>query len=81
MQATAWAVQREADILAGKGKPTPDCDLREVLERYALQVSTKKRGTLWEQRRIDWFKTHLPWVLGSKRGQRGCSRSRFNNAR
>jgi len=58
MQTMPRAVHEADDILAGKDKPAPDRSLREVLERYALQVSTKKRGTLWEQLRIDWFKTH-----------------------
>jgi len=61
-QATAWAVLREADILSGKASVATECSLREVLERYAAQVTPQKRNTLWEARHIERLVRDLPFI-------------------
>jgi len=53
-QATAWAVKAEAELYDGV-KAIADKTLRELLERYAREVSVKKRGHKWENDRINLF--------------------------
>lgn len=51
-QAQAWAVQTEAEILAGKTGSIPNKTFGDLLTHYAENVSVKKRGNRWEQVRI-----------------------------
>lgn len=51
-QADAWAVQTEADIIAGKSGAIPDKTFGQLLERYGSEVSVAKRGAKWEITRI-----------------------------
>lgn len=48
----AWAVQTEAEIDGGKLGTIPDKTFGELLERYAEEVSARKRGEKWERDRI-----------------------------
>jgi integrase len=60
-QAKAWGTQIESEILAGKHNDKPTKTLLEALERYAEEVSPKKRGTRWELIRLNAWK-RLPFV-------------------
>lgn len=52
-EATAWANKIEADIVAGKIGRMPDKSFGELLQRYADDVSSAKRGARWELVRIN----------------------------
>lgn len=53
-QAQAWATKTEADLY--DGVPTvADKTLGQLLEKYAREVSVKKRGHKWENDRINLF--------------------------
>lgn len=54
-QAVAWATKFEAELLAGKNGQIPDKTFSELLDRYAKEVSVKKRGVKWERTRISTF--------------------------
>lgn len=51
-EASAWAAQMEADILAGRRGAVPDKCFRDLLDRYAEEVSVTKRGEKWERLRL-----------------------------
>lgn len=51
-QAQDWANREEHLILDGQNNPSKAL-LRDVLERYAREVSTTKRGMVWEVRRLE----------------------------
>ena len=52
-EADAWAAQREAELRA---PPAPESHtLKEALERYAAEVTPKKRSAGWEYKRIRAF--------------------------
>lgn len=51
-EATAWAATTEAEIIAGKRGRVPDKSFGDLLERYADEVSSTKRGERWERMRI-----------------------------
>jgi integrase len=51
-EASAWAAQAEADILAGKLGKVPDKRFADLLRRYRDEVSAKKDGARWELIRI-----------------------------
>ncbi|MCP3870312.1 MAG: site-specific integrase, partial [Gammaproteobacteria bacterium] len=53
-QATAWAIKTEGDLQQGV-KTIVDKTLSDLLERYARDVSTTKRGHKWENDRINLF--------------------------
>jgi len=62
-QAVAWAMQREADILAGRGRgAASDCTLAQALQKYGDEVSPAKAGVRWEQIRIGRFLRELDFV-------------------
>jgi len=62
-QAVAWATQREAEILAGKGRAgSGDFTLLQALEKYRAEVSATKAGRRWEEIRIDRFMRELDFV-------------------
>jgi len=62
-QAVAWATQREADILAGKGRAgSGDFTVLQALEKYRVEVSVGKPGRRWEEIRIDRFARELDFV-------------------
>lgn len=50
-QADAWAAKVEAQILTGEFQPAKDT-LGAAFEKYAKEVSPKKRGGRWEQYRL-----------------------------
>ncbi len=68
-EAKTWAALRETEIRADKeSKPAVKFTLNDALERYAAEVSPKKRGELWEIKRInamrtDAFSHKLPLAL------------------
>jgi len=51
-EAVAWATKIEAEILAGQRGETPDKPLSALLDRYAEEVSSTKRGERWERLRL-----------------------------
>lgn len=51
-EATAWAATTEAEIIAGKRGSVPDKSFGDLLDRYADEVSSTKRGERWERMRI-----------------------------
>ncbi len=63
-QATAWATQREAEILAGVPGHTAgvSSSLSDALKRYKLEVSPTKAGQRWEEVRLDKLDNELPFV-------------------
>lgn len=60
-QASAWAAEQEAEIIAGKNGAIPNKTFGDLLTRYSEEVSITKRGDRWEQIRIEHFKT-LPFA-------------------
>lgn len=48
-QAAAWALQREAELI---GARLPEHTVKEALQRYAREVSPKKKGERWEILRL-----------------------------
>jgi len=52
-EASAWATRVEASILEGGQSTIPDKPVRALLERYAEEVSSTKRGKRWENVRLD----------------------------
>lgn len=59
--AKQWAIQMEADILAGISKDYSGKTLLDALERYAEEVSPKKKSHHWELTHIGAFK-RLPFA-------------------
>lgn len=52
-EAVAWAAQIEHGIMSGqRGEVPPDKTFGDLLNRYADEVSTTKRGERWERMRI-----------------------------
>ncbi|MBP1087043.1 MULTISPECIES: tyrosine-type recombinase/integrase [Pseudomonas] len=62
--AHAWATHREAEILAGAGKPKAgnQMTLSEALRRYKRDVSPTKAGQRWEELRLDKMDNELTFV-------------------
>lgn len=55
-EAEAWGAARETELRTGQTKPQSEIKtLKDVLDRYALEVSTTKRGAKWEDLRIKAF--------------------------
>ncbi len=50
--AEAWARQVEIEIDAGRYRPAAGKTVADLLERYAREVSSKKRGARWEAIRL-----------------------------
>lgn len=48
-QAAAWALQREAELI---GARLPEHTVQDALQRYAREVSPKKKGERWEILRL-----------------------------
>ena len=62
-EATAWATQREAEILAGvSSKGGSSSTLKEALEKYKKEVTPTKAGRRWEEIRIEKFIREIPFV-------------------
>ena len=59
--AQAWARQVESDLLARKRGALPKYTVAQALEKYALDVSSGKKGGAWEQKRIGAF-LREPWA-------------------
>lgn len=53
--ANQWATQLEAEIMAAKRGEIPKKTARQALERYAAEVSPKKKGRRWEVLRLRAF--------------------------
>lgn len=53
--AQQWATVTEAELLADKRGEIPRKTVRQALERYAAEVSPKKRGERWELLRLAAF--------------------------
>ena len=51
--AAHWAAQIEQDIISGKKEVIKDKTFADLLKRYALEVSPKKRGARWETARLN----------------------------
>lgn len=54
-EAQEWAAEIERKIRQGKHTISHKRTLGDLLEKYAAEVTPKKRGHAWETRRIDWF--------------------------
>lgn len=63
-QAVAWAIQREAEILAGVPGHSAgvSSSLSDALKRYKLEVSPTKAGRRWEEVRLDKLDNELAFV-------------------
>lgn len=59
--AEAWARQVESDLLARKRGALPRYTVAQALEKYAQEVSPKKRGEEWEVKRLAMFGAQ-PWA-------------------
>ena len=53
--AVAWAGRQEDEIMAGVRGDIPNKTVKELLERYSVEVSTTKKGARWEQIRLAAF--------------------------
>lgn len=64
-QAEAWAIAREAEILAGSGGLQHDTDytLVDAMRRYAEHVSISKKGARWEQVRLRSFERNMSFCF------------------
>jgi integrase len=51
--AIAWAGETEAEIMAGVRGEVPNVTVKELLERYKLNVSPEKKGSRWEVIRLE----------------------------
>ena len=54
-EASSWAALTEADILSGNVVSDRSQTVSDLLKRYQLEVSPKKRGFKWEKLRTDLF--------------------------
>jgi integrase len=61
-EVAAWAVEREAEIRAGKRGQIIPRTVRQALERYSREVSPTKRGKRWEQIRLAKLSAQLPFA-------------------
>jgi integrase len=55
-EAARWAAETEALIVAGKDTSIPDITFGQLLDKYSKEVSPKKRGSRWEEIRIELIK-------------------------
>lgn len=62
--AVAWAIAREAEIMAqcGTSRASVSMTVSEALARYKRDVSPTKEGQRWEELRLDRFDRELEWV-------------------
>lgn len=62
--AVAWAIAREAEIMAqsGTSRASVSMTVSEALGRYKRDVSPTKEGQRWEELRLDRFDRELEWV-------------------
>ena len=56
LEASEWAAQTESDILKGARGAVPNKTFGDLLNRYSIEVSARKRGARWEQIRIEKLK-------------------------
>ncbi|MDL2284233.1 hypothetical protein LJC19_03715 [Oxalobacter sp. OttesenSCG-928-P03] len=47
-EAIAWATQIEAELMIGKRAQVPSKPFSWLLEKYAEEISSKKKGSRWE---------------------------------
>jgi integrase len=60
-QAVAWAIAREAEILAGVRGDLPKRFVSEALVKYAEEVAPTKKGERWERVRLAKLGRELPF--------------------
>jgi integrase len=51
-EAEVWAAEQERDMRQGASGAIPNKTLGDLLDKYGAEVSPKKRGELWELKRI-----------------------------
>lgn len=61
-QAQSWATKVEADILAGTLKPGSDVTVKQAIDRYLREVAPKRRGGVYERRRLVALLRLCPWL-------------------
>ena len=67
-EAVEWASAEESAIRSSGAQPTGSKHtLRQALEKYRDEVSTRNRGARWEQVRIDAFLGHEDWLPLNKK--------------
>ena len=62
-QATAWAAQQEAELLALKHGEFPRKTLADAMARYVDEVSARKRGERYERLRLEAMKREFPALV------------------
>ena len=60
-EATAWAARKEAELVAQKSEPQT---FEFIANKYIKEVCPKKKGEVWEVRRVHTFIEHFPKKLG-----------------
>jgi len=61
-EAVRWAVERESELRRGQTTLRVPKSLLDALERFAAEVSPKRRGTRWEQLRLAAYAREMPFV-------------------
>lgn len=61
-QASAWAAQVEAEILAGKRKGGSDVTVAQAIDRYLKEIVPHRRGGVYERRRMLALLRLCPWL-------------------
>ncbi len=62
-QATSWAAQQEAELLAIKHGAFPKKTLADALTRYVDEVSAKKKGERFERLRLEALRREFPALV------------------
>jgi integrase len=57
-QAQSWAIEIEAEIISGKSRIASARTVEDAFDRYAREVSPRKKGARWEQIRLNLFKRY-----------------------
>lgn len=66
-EAQDWAAKTEALALAAKqGKAPPGATFGQLLDKYAKEVSSKKKGELWESNKITHLQRQHPALCATK---------------
>ena len=66
-EAQDWAAKTEALALAAKqGKAPPGASFGQLLDKYAKEVSSKKKGELWETNKITHLQRQHPALCATK---------------
>lgn len=62
-EAKAWASERETELRNGMRGVLPDYTLKQAIERYINDVSTKRKGYKWERDRLNKFMRDNPYLI------------------